>query len=223
MSSTLTHMCSTSPWLLITILSLHSRAWTMSMVIWLGEKAYTISVDLWMITKAANRQVDRTGWPRRWECTGLYPEVVQKVHKRLVASYTAVRKKQPIRSKEGLWYHEQRGPLCGVLYCSGQNSPVDYWIKLVGVPGNLVIHRNHLKLCYEEPNPLPQKPKRNNLQPVTSGQIEICQPAPANSKSFSAVGGYTCSDNSRESAYSRNSWLKWNRRPLGLYSDVVSY
>ena len=98
-----------------------------------------------------------------------------------------------------------------------------YRIKLVGRADNLVVHRNRLKLCYGEPSPLFQKLKRNNLQPATSGQNESGQPAPAHSKPFSAVGGYTSSDNPRESANSTNSWPARNHRPPDWYGDVVSH
>ena len=85
-----------------------------------------------------------------------------------------------------------------------KTSPVNYRIKLVGGASNLVVHRNRLKLCYGEPSPLPPKPNRSNPPSGALGRNENEQPAPARSRTFSAVGGYICSDDPWESTGTRN-------------------
>ena len=180
-----------------------------------------------------------------------YPEVVQKVHKRLVVAYTRVRKRLAAahQKQKSAYDSKNRGESFAVgdrvwLFVPAlkrgrtkklaslwrgpytvvdKTSPVNYQIQLIGGAGNLVVHRNRLKLCYGEPKPLPQKPKRSNPQPVASGQEGYDQPTPSNSVPYPVVGGYTCSDSPQESTDSRNSRPKRNRRPPDWYGDVVSH
>ena len=119
-----------------------------------------------------------------------YPDIVQKVHKRLVESYSRVRKRLAAsHQKQKSTYGRKNGGECfavgdrvwlfvpamkkgrtkklaslwrGPYTILGKTSSVNYRIQLIGGAGSLVVHRNHLKLCYGEPKLLPRKSRKTH-------------------------------------------------------------
>ena len=93
-------------------------------------------------------------------------------------------------------------------------SPVNYRIQLIGTTKSLVVHRNRLKLCYGNPNPRVQPPRKRSqpstIDPNQNVQTAHHRPPNANANrpmymTRSSPGGYTSSSDIQPAQATRDS------------------
>ena len=107
---------------------------------------------------------------------------------------------------------------------------VNYWIQLIGSPKTLVVHRNRLKLCYDEPQgkaskkqptPAPQKRGGETVCPNTTLPSKLTyEEVVANQQETQSARGYTTSS---DELFIGTERQQRNRQPPVHYGNYVTH